>query len=75
MKYSKQLSCLHFYIFKVVFNTQLLVFYSEQRNITTYGYASNWNTTGYAEFHFLERKHRVMFLPKSAVVSQGQCKE
>jgi hypothetical protein len=71
----KKLSCLHFYIFKVVFNSQLLVFYSEKRNITTYGYASNWNTTGYVEFHYLERKHWVKVLPKSAVVSQGQHKE
>ena len=51
------------------------MFYSEQRNITTYGYATNWNTTGYAEFHHLERKHTVKVLPKSAELSQGQCKE
>jgi len=75
MKYSKQLSCLHFYIFKVVFNSQLLVFYSEKRHIITYGYASNWNTTGYVEFHHLQNKHTVNVLPKSAELSQGQCKE
>ena len=37
----------------------LRVFYSEQRHYKTYGYATNWNSTGYWEIHYLVRKYSV----------------
>ena len=56
-------------------NSQLLVSDSEQRHITTYGYATYWNSSGYFEFYHTVRKWRVKVSSKSAVLSPGQYNE
>ena len=48
-----------FLTYRVVSNSQLLVSYSEQRRITSCGYATNWNSTGYVEFYHPVRKYRM----------------
>jgi len=32
--------------------SQLLIFYSEQRHVTIYGNATNWNSAGYWDDYF-----------------------
>jgi hypothetical protein len=44
---------------EVVSNSHLLVFYSEQRRIKLYGYATNWNSTGYFEVYHSVREYSV----------------
>ena len=56
VKSSKQLGCTHFYVNQVVSDSRHLVFYSAQRYVTTYGYATNWNCTGYYEVYNFLRK-------------------
>jgi len=50
-KPSKQLGFLNFHTFQVVYNSQLLVFYSAQRPATVYGYATNWSRTSWEEIY------------------------
>jgi len=45
------------------------VFNSEQPHIKTYGYATNWKSTGYFETHYTVRKYRVKVLSNSAKLS------
>ena len=58
---SKQLGCLHFYTLQVVYNSQLLVFYSTQSPTTIYGYATNWNLTSWEEICPQQSKFSVNF--------------
>jgi hypothetical protein len=74
-KFLKPMGCVYFYISKVVANSHLILFYSEKRRITTYGYATNWNNTGYFEAYHSVRTYRVKYLPKITMVSPGQCND
>ena len=65
------MNSLHFYIKQIVSNSLLLVFNSEQRHITSYGNATNWNSTGYVELHYLVRKYRVKFCRKAQWYYKG----
>lgn len=51
VKSSKQLGCIHFYVNQVLSDSQHLGFYSAQRYVTIYGYATNWNCIGYNEIY------------------------
>jgi hypothetical protein len=58
-KPSKQLGFLRSYTLQVVYNSQLLVFYSAQSPTTIYGYATNWNSTGWEEIYPQQSKLNV----------------
>jgi len=49
-------------------NSQLLVFYSEQRNKEFFGYVTNWNSTGYYDINCTVRKYRINILSMSAII-------
>ena len=49
-------------------NSQLLVFYSEQGNTEVFGYATNWNSTGYYDINCSVRKYRLNVMSMSAII-------
>jgi hypothetical protein len=72
---SKQQGRPQFYAKQFVFNFELIVFYSEQRYITQYAIATNWNTTGYFETSHPKSKYSVKSLTNNFMVSRGQCND
>jgi len=65
--------CLHFYIQEFVSNSELLVFYSEQRHIIQHGFCSK--STENFEPRNPVGKYRLKCLPNTVTVSPGQCKD
>ena len=57
-----------FLIYVIVPNSQLFLFYSEQRHITFYGYVTNWNSAGYFDVYYSVRKYRINVLSMSAII-------
>lgn len=53
---------MHSYIQQVVSNSQLIVFYSTNNQITIYGNATNWNDTGFDENYQPPSKSRLKLL-------------
>jgi len=52
-------------------NSQILVFYSE-RHTVVYGYATNWNSTGYFELNYSVRKYRINVQSMSAIIHKDK---
>ena len=59
-----------FLIYVVMSNSQLFVFYSEQLHTVFYGYATNWNSTGYYEINFTARKYRINVLLMNPIIHE-----
>ena len=54
-------------------NSQLIVFYSENRYVTVNGTITNWNSTGLEQNYSPSCKYTLQCLTKILKMSPGQC--
>ena len=58
------------YIYTYLSKSQFLVFNSEKRHMKTYGFTTNWNSSGYIELIHLVRKYNLkVFFERRSVIT------